>query len=309
MSNEINLEIKCQLSELEIELAKKMLISCYMRVFPNGSMSLRKVMIVDDDTIETEVNRLIAETGRDCIYKRKHANAVAIPLVYQGQFQSVIIFGKGDIPNTEEYTFSSVSAFLEELLHVKLYEEVQEYVEFHPKDSVKVLAQMTIDEYVVNRRKYNIITEVFGPLGYNEELVPKFDNLDDKLFYTITNAATKVITIDVACNTLLNVTYREFLEPLTRYFSGYDCINNIPEIPLEKYPFLNDIAYKYWEQILAEIRACFDNAESIDKYADSITAIIADFFEEIGVTYNETPEGFYYYFDTSALLRYKRFGF
>lgn len=306
----INVDVNCQLSEIEIESFKQLFSGCYQRVFPNGSVSLSRVTIVEDDAIEKVVNKLIAETGVDGYYKRKCSSAVTVPLDYQGTFFTVIIFGKNEVPNNpEEFSFSNISTFLEELLHVKLYEETQENKELCPKDSVKVLARMTIDEYIVNRRKYGVITEIFGPLGYDEKLIPKFDGLDDKLFHIITSAATKIITIDEACNTLLNITYREFLEPLTRHFSGYDCIENITEIEIEKYPFLNDIAYKFWERIHIELKTCFNNVENIDKYANSITAIIADFFEEIGVTYNETQEGFYYYFDNSALLRYKRFGF
>lgn len=302
----INIEVKCQITETEIKALSELLGSCYTRVFPTGTNLLSKVIIVENDMIEVEVNRILTDTGIDGFYKRASANAVAVPLLHNGEFYSVIVFGRSEIPNNpDEYTFSNISSFLEELLHVKLYEETFGDIEFKPKDSVQIIARMTIDEYVVNRWKYSIITELFGPLGYNEELIPQFTELDDKFLRLVLDAAHGITTIDEACNELLRITYRDFLEPLTRYFSGYDCIEGIPEIPLGKYPFFYDVAYRYWKQINKELKACFDNIENFDKHVNAITAIIADFFRAIGVTYKETPEGFYYNFDSSILMRYK----
>lgn len=304
----VNINIKVELSEGQIKTLSQLISTFYPRVFPYGSKSLLEICVVEDELIEEEVNRLFAQCKLNTSYKKKDAHGVALPLSYLGQFFTVIILGSSQIPNNEnECSFSNISTVLEELMHVQLYEEIQDIEDYYcnrDKNPIQAISHQIVNEYIVNRRKYSILAEIYGTLGYNQELIPLFHDVEDKLLNIVNNAAMSIKSIDESCTELLTIVYRDLFEPLTRYQAGFDVINGIPEIPLEKYDFLNNVAYAYWESIQEELRSCFNNPGIIIETMNDITQTLTNFLRKIGVTYRELDDGSYYFhFDNSYFVK------
>lgn len=303
----LTINSKLALSEEQTKALSQFVSILYTIVFPNGSKSLKEMIVIEDDLVEGEVNRIFSEYNINPSYKKGKGNAVTIPLYYSGKFFTIIIIGSSKVPQNEnDDSFSKISSILEELMHVKLYEEIHEIEDcFCNKinNPVNVISFQIVNEYVVNCRKYGILTDIYGTLGVNTDLIPKFSNLEGKLFNTINNAAAGIKPISESCTELLTVIYRDLFEPLTRYLSGYDSLKDVPEIEFKQYKFLDEVVFAFWNSIRRELQKGFEQPELITETITNITDILTKFLRSIGVTYRELDDGSYYFhFDNSFFV-------
>jgi hypothetical protein len=291
---------------------------------------LAAIYLVRDGGLTEQVNALLREEATS---KRVYAppevatDACALPVERQGTLRCYVILEERLVRSLSSANYlqlDTTRALLEELLHVRFYSGLwrlgratDENWTFENSDDLQTICFNALNEYMAIRWKAETYSTVplipvqggyaVAPLAYPVALGSLLDSGGDKLFDTVTGAASGRIPIADAGAQVLQTVYRSVLEPLAResaYKDGNKGTDDVPtqEPAAEASWLYQRLVGSYWERWRQQLRRSFDtfDAESPTAISDlsAMRRTLVEFLRRIGVTYQPLKNSqVYMYFD------------
>ena len=268
--------------------------------YNNPLLSDINIIVDEDSGIVNTVNKIIKEIGnseRTYIPPSTVPDGFTIPLIVNSKLIIYILFRSSFIIeklNSKVNSLESLSTFLEELLHARIYTinyQSRKYImpeEKTIRTDLFIIASRLHDEHLTSRIKSPIIKGIYnGELLYRGDVNRLLNESCINFISLCNDYFSKKINLQQYWESTTDIIYRNIFEPLARDY-GFKSGNKVEYSDFLPSMFYQKYVLKYWKDIKNLLDVSYESKlNNIDNSIEGIIIILINFLDNIGIHYNE----------------------